>query len=98
MPRVGDALPWLYLLEAQDSVIQFEDDWLKVGALCDKLYAYHLCEHVAIAFWGGPPDALDWYRGTLYTFLVDRIMYEMAKNGVMAAERKLRVHNCRINV
>ena len=35
-----------------------------------------------ITFWGGPPNKLTWYHGTLYTLLRDRIFCEMEKRGV----------------
>ncbi|MHC4188398.1 MAG: hypothetical protein ACYSUB_01760 [Planctomycetota bacterium] len=33
-------------------------------------------------FWGGPPNKLKWYRGTLQTLLDDRIMFEIHERGV----------------
>jgi hypothetical protein len=32
-------------------------------------------------FWGGPPDKLKWYEGTLQTMLDDRVMCEVVENG-----------------
>jgi hypothetical protein len=32
-------------------------------------------------FWGGPPNRLKWYRGTLQTMLDDRIMCEVIEHG-----------------
>lgn len=34
-------------------------------------------------FWGGPPTKLKWYRGTLETFLKDRILYEIKQQGAV---------------
>lgn len=33
-------------------------------------------------FWGGPPNDLKWYEGTLQTFLEDRILCEIESRGV----------------
>jgi hypothetical protein len=35
-------------------------------------------------FWGGPPHKQRWYRGTLQTFLEDRILYEISMKGIAA--------------
>jgi hypothetical protein len=40
-----------------------------------------------IIFWGGPPNALTWYPGTLYTLLRDRIFCEMESRGVAEVAR-----------
>jgi len=31
-----------------------------------------------IFFWGGPPEAEDWYSGTLVTMLLDRYLYNLS--------------------
>ena len=35
-------------------------------------------------FWGGPPDKLMWYEGTLQTMLDDRVMCEVVEHGAEA--------------
>lgn len=35
-----------------------------------------------VVFWGGPPDAGDWYTGTLLTMLVDRLFYSVAQGDI----------------
>ncbi len=35
-------------------------------------------------FWGGPPNKLKWYQGTLQTLLDDRVMYEIGQRGATA--------------
>lgn len=39
-------------------------------------------ETPVVWFWGGPPTALHWYEGTLYTLLLDRIFCECDTVGV----------------
>lgn len=39
------------------------------------------CETLIFWFWGGPPTRLKWYKGTLQTFLDDRILYEINQRG-----------------
>jgi hypothetical protein len=38
-------------------------------------------------FWGGPPNKLTWWEGTLYTLLLDRIFCECHDNGPEAVAR-----------
>jgi hypothetical protein len=40
-------------------------------------------ETPVIWFWGGPPTALKWYRGTLQTLLDDRVLYEVNHKGAV---------------
>ena len=35
-----------------------------------------------LAFWGGPPNNLKWYFGTLFTVLQDRVLCAIQDNGV----------------
>ncbi len=36
-----------------------------------------------IWFWGGPPSALQWYKGTLQTLLDDRVLCEINHRGAV---------------
>lgn len=38
-------------------------------------------------FWGGPPNRLKWYKGTLQTLLEDRVLYEINQRGVLEVSR-----------
>jgi hypothetical protein len=38
-------------------------------------------------FWGGPPDKLKWYEGTLQTMLDDRVMCEVIEHGAEAVAK-----------
>ncbi len=40
-------------------------------------------------FYGGPPDGLTWYKGTLQTVVDDRILCEIAENGPKETARVL---------
>jgi hypothetical protein len=39
------------------------------------------CETPVFWFWGGPPDKLKWYEGTLQTLLEDRLLCEIMERG-----------------
>jgi len=39
-------------------------------------------ETMVFWFWGGPPNKLKWYQGTLQTLLEDRILCEIEERGV----------------
>jgi hypothetical protein len=61
------------------------DKW-KVHDLLDENY-FPECqgrmanETPVFWFWGGPPNRLQWYKGTLQTLLEDRILYEITQRG-----------------
>lgn len=40
-------------------------------------------ETMVFWFWGGPPTKLKWYKGTLQTFLDDRVLYEIGRRGAV---------------
>lgn len=42
-----------------------------------------------ILFWGGPSAHLNYYRGSLYTLLCDRILDTIDKNGIQAARESI---------
>lgn len=42
-------------------------------------------------FWGGPPNKLKWYQGTLQTLLDDRVMYEIGQRGATAVAKLIGV-------
>jgi hypothetical protein len=42
-----------------------------------------------LLFWGGPPDHLNYYKGTLYTLLCDRLLDTIDKNGEQAARESI---------
>lgn len=46
-------------------------------------------ETPVIWFWGGPPNRLKWYKGTLQTLLEDRILYEINENGAEVMAKRL---------
>lgn len=45
------------------------------------------CETVVILFWGGPPNRLGYYQGTLATLLADRVLHEIQERGVQEVAR-----------
>jgi hypothetical protein len=45
-------------------------------------------------FWGGPPNKLHWYEGTLYTLLLDRILCETTANGAKHVAEWIGIDEC----
>jgi hypothetical protein len=48
------------------------------------------CESAPFLFWGGPPNKLDWYEGTLETLVSDRILSEIDLNGFEYVYEKIK--------
>lgn len=51
------------------------------GRMADETYVFH--------FWGGPPNRLKWYTGTLQTFLEDRVLCKIEEKGTMHVARMI---------
>jgi hypothetical protein len=51
-------------------------------------------ETPVIWFWGGPPNKLHWYGGTLYTLLLDRILCEVNINGAKHVAEWIGIDEC----
>ena len=63
-----------------------------VGDLIESMNKNRYACFVPIRFVGGPPKGrglLQVYKGSLYTFLIDRIMYYVEEVGLEATERVL---------
>lgn len=50
------------------------------GAELGAMNPTALAGRVRIWFWGGPPEELDWYRGTYLSILVDRFFRALINN------------------
>lgn len=61
--------------------------WVAKDLGCEKyfpdLQGRMAQETPRIWFWGGPPTALQWYKGTLQTLLEDRVLYEITVRGAI---------------
>jgi hypothetical protein len=66
-----------YLLGSDQDLVFFKQESRTVCDLCCELISRHHAKTVAIWFFGGPPRAEEWFEGTLYQFVVDRIMREL---------------------
>lgn len=51
--------------------------------------SYLPAKQVRLCFWGGPPNKLKWYHGTLQDLLVDRILDYYMENSLEALMDKL---------
>ena len=66
-----------YLLGCDQDQIYFKQESRTICDLCCELFSRHHAKTVTIWFWGGPPGAEEWFEGTLYQFVIDRIMGEL---------------------
>lgn len=51
-------------------------------------------ETPVVYFWGGPPNKLHWYFGTLYTLLLDRIFCEVNDHGTEHVAEWIGIDEC----
>lgn len=66
-----------YLLGCDQDLIYFKQQERTICDLCCELVSRHHAKTVTIWFMGGPPEAEQWFEGTLYQYVIDRIMREL---------------------
>ena len=92
VPTVALAQRWLELLGATSDLVCRYNSWIPVWKLLEDLPPDRPAFYVTMHFIGGPPKGLGCirtYRGSLYTFLVDRILYYVEKVGLEVTESVL---------
>ena len=69
-----------YCFNAGHAEIRFcGEDTSPLEMLAEKSYLENIpAAHIYIRFFGGPPGQYNWFNGTLFTFLSDRIMDAVA--------------------
>lgn len=81
----------LYLLNAEEDQVFFKGTEKKVGDLCCELFSKHHAKTVQVWFEGGPPNNKDWFEGSLYQLVIDRIMTAITKTRVGVVIRQLKI-------
>lgn len=92
MPTVAVAQKWLERLGASPDLICRHNTWTPLWRLLKNLPQDRPAFYVTLQFVGGPPRGLErirTYKGTLYTLLVDRVLYYVEKVGLEATESVL---------
>ncbi len=84
----------LHLMDCPNEMVYLEcgeliyvKDLVKQDSIC-----YLEATAVNVLFWGGPPNQLAWYRGTLQNLIADRILDYYTKNSLEALVEKLCLH------
>jgi hypothetical protein len=91
-PTIQIAWDLLSRLGATSDLIWLKEECLPIEALCRKLEPGKHAFLVPIQFVGGPPKGqglIQEYKGTLYTFLLDRILYCIAEIGLESTKDML---------
>lgn len=91
-PTLLTAQNWLERLGSSDDSVWKGEKCLPVWKLIKSMSQSQHAFLVPIRFVGGPPKGrglLGVYQGTLYTFLLDRILYYVEEVGLAAAEDAL---------
>jgi hypothetical protein len=83
---VRGALGILDGLGYRNDIFHYDSSKWQVRDLDNEQYFPHLSGRFAAEtpifhFWGGPPNRLKWYEGTLQTMLDDRVMCEVVEHG-----------------
>lgn len=90
MSRVLDLV---FLLDCAEDEVYYKANVQSVCDVCCLLYSrLHASDReVEIWFVGGPPGEEEWFGGTLYNFVIDRLMRELANSTPAAVIRKLKI-------
>ena len=86
---IAGALGLLDALGYREDIFHHDAGKWQVRDLADGRYFPDLpgrfaSESPVFWFWGGPPNKLKWYEGTLQTMLDDRVMCEVIEHGAEA--------------
>ncbi len=78
-----------------DQLCRTPNKWLVTDLLLERyfpdLVGRRADETPIFWFWGGPPNALKWYEGTLWTLLRDRLLFEIYEKSPKAVAEILNV-------
>lgn len=91
-PTLVTAQPWLERLGATYDRVWWNRRCLSVQKLIDTLNKDQYASHVLLTFVGGPPKGVGHsrqYNGSLYTLILDRILYYMETVGLESTESVL---------
>ena len=92
--NMNRALDLLYLLNCYQDIVYFHERGRTICEVCCDIYSKHHVKTVQdLWFLGGPPGYEEWYCGTLYQVIIDRLMHELAlaeKPGDVIRKLKLR--------
>ena len=76
------ALDLVYLLDCYQDIVYFHHAGKTICDVCCDVYKKHHAKAVeGIWFEGGPPGCKEWFCGTLYQVLIDRLMCELVLTG-----------------
>ena len=83
---IKGALGILDGLGYRKDIFHYDSSKWQIRDLDNEQYFPHLSGRFAAEtpvfwFWGGPPNKLHWYEGTLQTMLDDRVMCEVLEHG-----------------
>jgi len=81
----------VYLLGVEHDEVFFKGTSRTVSELCCELFSKHHAKTVRVWFEGGPPNNKEWFEGSLYQFVVDRIMMTITRTGIGAVIRHLKI-------
>jgi hypothetical protein len=89
--NLNGALDVLYFLGKQHDMIVFKGNVTTPDKLLQQLYSGYHPKNINIEFYGGSPIIKDYYRGSIYSFILDRIAYIIAVMGYDVAKQTLRL-------
>lgn len=81
----------IFMLEVENDSVFFKGVEKKISDLCCELFSKHHAKTVVVWFNGGPPNNPEWFEGSLYQFVVDRIMLAITKTRVGVVIRQLKI-------
>lgn len=89
--NLSSALDVLYFLGKQHDMIVFKGGVTTPDKLLQQLYSGYCPKRINIEFYGGSPMNKDYYQGTVYSYILDRIAYIIAVMGYDVARQTLKL-------
>lgn len=89
--NLSSALDVLYFLGKQHDMIVFKGDVTTPDKLLQQLYSGYHPRNILVEFYGGPINHKDYYQGTVYSYILDKIAYIIDVMGYDVAKQTLRL-------
>lgn len=90
--NIEQTLRVLKLLGCDHDTVYWKDKATTPNTICQNLYQeYHPANVKEVWFYGGPPSRKGWWCGTLYQFIIDRLMRDLNTTSAGDMIRKLKL-------
>lgn len=89
---MSKVLDLVFLLECDQDQVYYKNKAHSVCDLCCVIYSrMHATSVKEIWFSGGPPGTEEWFGGTLYNFVIDRLMRALDNSSPKEVMQRLKI-------